>query len=208
MEQQALLESIRSNPEEDTPRLMYADWLEEYGSTDQAAATVEFIRVSCKMRQVEKGKNPPNVMPQAAYSWLVLNWKRLVPETLKLHKPWQDHPVMRSYSMPATPMCYVQGRNVKMKIGLEKKVYTNPKVYSCSMELEFWKGLCQDFRCWSNFTDRIIRPVLSKEQPLLGLAAKMKKIRNDRIEAERRQPIVGVTGKRLVDLDWETECPH
>lgn len=41
----ALLAAILANPEEDTPRLVYADWLQENG--DEARA--EFIRVQCEL---------------------------------------------------------------------------------------------------------------------------------------------------------------
>lgn len=41
----ALLAAIREHPEEDTPRLMYADWLEEHGERERA----EFIRVQCEL---------------------------------------------------------------------------------------------------------------------------------------------------------------
>src|SRR5262245_22814002 len=39
----ALFRAILDRPEEDAPRLVYADWLEEYGD----AARAEFIRVQC-----------------------------------------------------------------------------------------------------------------------------------------------------------------
>jgi uncharacterized protein (TIGR02996 family) len=39
----ALLAAIRESPDEDTPRLAYADWLDEHGDPDRA----EFIRVQC-----------------------------------------------------------------------------------------------------------------------------------------------------------------
>jgi uncharacterized protein (TIGR02996 family) len=39
----ALLAAIRAHPDEDTPRLMYADWLDEHGQPDRA----EFIRLQC-----------------------------------------------------------------------------------------------------------------------------------------------------------------
>jgi uncharacterized protein (TIGR02996 family) len=45
----ALLAAIRANPEEDTPRLMFADWLDEHGDTDRA----EFIRLSCELARLE-----------------------------------------------------------------------------------------------------------------------------------------------------------
>ncbi len=40
----ALLRAICENPDDDTPRLIYADWLDEHGKPDYA----EFIRVQCK----------------------------------------------------------------------------------------------------------------------------------------------------------------
>jgi uncharacterized protein (TIGR02996 family) len=44
-DEKALLEAIWEHPHEDTPRLMYADWLQEHGQTDRA----EFIRVQCEL---------------------------------------------------------------------------------------------------------------------------------------------------------------
>jgi uncharacterized protein (TIGR02996 family) len=44
----ALLAAIRANPEEDTPRLMFADWLDENGDATRA----EFIRLQCELAQL------------------------------------------------------------------------------------------------------------------------------------------------------------
>lgn len=44
----ALLSAIRNSPDDDTPRLVYADWLEEHGQPDRA----EFIRVECEAARV------------------------------------------------------------------------------------------------------------------------------------------------------------
>lgn len=44
-EQDALYRAIIANPEEDTPRLVYADWLEEHGRDEEA----EFIRLDCRL---------------------------------------------------------------------------------------------------------------------------------------------------------------
>jgi uncharacterized protein (TIGR02996 family) len=43
-------QAIRAHPEEDAPRLIYADWLEEQGETDRA----EFIRAHCQMAVLAK----------------------------------------------------------------------------------------------------------------------------------------------------------
>ena len=42
-DESALLAAILAHPDEDTPRLMYADWLEEHGRPERA----EFIRLQC-----------------------------------------------------------------------------------------------------------------------------------------------------------------
>jgi len=45
MTDDAFLQAIIGNPDDDTPRLVYADWLEEHGQPDRAA----FIRVQCQL---------------------------------------------------------------------------------------------------------------------------------------------------------------
>jgi uncharacterized protein (TIGR02996 family) len=46
--QQAFLEAIIAAPDDDTPRLIFADWLEENGGS-AGAARAEFVRVQCKI---------------------------------------------------------------------------------------------------------------------------------------------------------------
>src|SRR5579884_3069679 len=50
MDDHAFLDRIISNPEDDTPRLIYADWLDEHGFGERA----EFIRVQCQLAQKAK----------------------------------------------------------------------------------------------------------------------------------------------------------
>jgi uncharacterized protein (TIGR02996 family) len=54
--EEALLAAVRSAPDDDLPRLVSADWLEENGDTDRA----EFIRL-----QIERAKMPPRTPPTA-----------------------------------------------------------------------------------------------------------------------------------------------
>jgi uncharacterized protein (TIGR02996 family) len=56
-EADALLDAIFDHPDEDTPRLVYADWLQEHGHEDYA----QFIRLSI---QAEGGSKPPRVRQQ------------------------------------------------------------------------------------------------------------------------------------------------
>lgn len=46
----ALLAAIRAHPDEDTPRLIYADWLDENGQPERA----EFIRLQCAPEPTEQ----------------------------------------------------------------------------------------------------------------------------------------------------------
>ena len=47
----AFLDEIRENPDDDTPRLVLADWLEEHG--DEAdLRRAELIRVGCRLRSL------------------------------------------------------------------------------------------------------------------------------------------------------------
>ena len=45
----ALLRAIEASPGEDTPRLAYADWLEEQAASESDRARAEFIRVQCEL---------------------------------------------------------------------------------------------------------------------------------------------------------------
>src|SRR4051812_765308 len=47
---QAFLQAILEAPDEDGPRLVYADWLEDNGDPDKA----EFIRAQCEIARLEK----------------------------------------------------------------------------------------------------------------------------------------------------------
>jgi uncharacterized protein (TIGR02996 family) len=166
MERESLIEAIRSRPDEDTPRLMYADWLEEYGQGDVDKATIEFIRVSCSMKLGGSKR-----MPKAAYQWIRENWKRLVPETLKMHTPWNPNGSLDI--QPVFPLSYIKGRIVFIDIGLHSSV--SRRTYRCHMGLEFWKGFVQDFLVCSNYTRTKLKDVLKKEQPLVWLKQHIQK---------------------------------
>jgi uncharacterized protein (TIGR02996 family) len=57
----AFIASIKANPEDDMPRLVFADWLEENGQSERA----EFIRVSIEaMRVFNSGDHNGEVSPE------------------------------------------------------------------------------------------------------------------------------------------------
>jgi uncharacterized protein (TIGR02996 family) len=55
---EAFLQTILAAPGDDTPRLIYADWLEEHGTTEAERARAEFIRVQCELARL--GNDDPS----------------------------------------------------------------------------------------------------------------------------------------------------
>jgi len=84
-DRQALMAAIIANPDEDTPRLVFADWLQEHGDKhDQARA--EFIRLQCELAQL------PEDGPQTA------KHKQAKALHKKHHKAWLG-PLAQSTTM-------------------------------------------------------------------------------------------------------------
>ncbi len=54
-ERRALIAAIVANPEEDTPRLALADWLDEHAASDADRARAEFIRLQCRLAALPAG---------------------------------------------------------------------------------------------------------------------------------------------------------
>src|SRR5689334_8020900 len=48
--EQAFLAEICANPDDDAPRLVYADWLDEHGDAERA----EFIRLQCQLARTPR----------------------------------------------------------------------------------------------------------------------------------------------------------
>src|SRR5262249_59933734 len=67
---EAFLQAIRDEPDSDTPRLIYADWLEEHGQPARA----EFIRAQCE--RVRPGTEPGRAAELETRAWRLLagNW--------------------------------------------------------------------------------------------------------------------------------------
>lgn len=75
----ALLHAIAARPEEDTPRLMYADWLEENGEPERA----DFVRTQVYLAQpgLPSGDKPPLVKRNVHYlTNRVREWQAQLPE--------------------------------------------------------------------------------------------------------------------------------
>ncbi len=84
----AFLEAILQNPDDDTPRLVYTDWLEEQGDAD-SVARAEFIRIQCALasghfpprRRTEMNRRQQQILHERGKEWahplrrLVKGWE-------------------------------------------------------------------------------------------------------------------------------------
>lgn len=70
----AFLQAIRENPDDDAPRLIYADWLEERGQADRA----EFIRIQCRLFGIPHTDPAASDLKVRAEELLRTNWQTWV----------------------------------------------------------------------------------------------------------------------------------
>jgi uncharacterized protein (TIGR02996 family) len=54
-EEEAFLDALRSKPDDDVTRLVYADWLDEQGGAASTAKS-EFLRLQCQLAEMQDGK--------------------------------------------------------------------------------------------------------------------------------------------------------
>jgi uncharacterized protein (TIGR02996 family) len=90
----ALLSAICAQPDEDTPRLVFADWCDEYGEPERAA----FIRA-----QVELARTPSWEPFAVRYRWHASNARAVLGFRAELlpvdgfHVEWDEHPFHRGF---------------------------------------------------------------------------------------------------------------
>jgi uncharacterized protein (TIGR02996 family) len=65
-DEDGILQAIIADPDDDTPRLVYADWLEENGQPDHA----ELIRLQCDPARQEPGQREKGLLVKNAARWL------------------------------------------------------------------------------------------------------------------------------------------
>ncbi len=80
---QGLLQAILDDPDDDTSRLVYADWLDEHGTSAADRARAEFIRLQCAIERLEKWSPERLDMEERAEPLLAQyaeDWQADVPE--------------------------------------------------------------------------------------------------------------------------------
>jgi uncharacterized protein (TIGR02996 family) len=86
---EAFLQAIIQNPDDDTPRLVYADWLEKHGQPDRAA----FIRVQCQLALLPEGDPRRPELEAREQRLLAAHQSQWLEALLRLFDrvPWLEH---------------------------------------------------------------------------------------------------------------------
>lgn len=149
----AFLAAIKAQPDCLTARLVFADWLDEFGTSDLDAATAEFIRVACRSRYRTSRQMPP-----AAYEWVERHWGRLLPSVLFEHVVCPQ------------PVYFRYGRSVWFAFrGREKDPVTGDLVPWDRPRSTLWRfdrGFLDLARVYSRQAVRVLRPLVAADQPL------------------------------------------
>jgi len=85
-DEKALLATIWEHPHEDTPRLMYADWLQENGQPERA----EFIRVQCEIARLDEWDDritPLKTREAELWNAHANEWRSKLKKELRLQYP-------------------------------------------------------------------------------------------------------------------------
>jgi uncharacterized protein (TIGR02996 family) len=109
---EALMQAILDDPDDDGVRLVYADWLEEHGHTERAA----FIRVQCELarlpeddsRRTSLEAKERELLPAFAEKTLVRHFEKFLDEP---PKGWDDEEEVRRLCREhrAVPILFDQG---------------------------------------------------------------------------------------------------
>jgi uncharacterized protein (TIGR02996 family) len=132
----AFLDDIRQHPDDDAPRLVYADWLEENGDAERA----EFIRVQCRLAQLPSGDPEGKRLAKREKKLLQSNARRWTEESFL---GWLDHPSARCPIAEPHGVCRIFSEAVRLRLEAEaprvsakRKREIEEKLDECEEHLE------------------------------------------------------------------------
>lgn len=163
-ERDGFIAAIKAEPADDTRRLAYADWLDEYGQHDRDRATAEFIRMSCTMTERK-------AIDRQVGKWLCgrvyngpmngegsLNMGRLIP-SLAQYVDMLNRERIEKMGKPAVEYRR-EGRWLKLR--------PKPGVFGAGFntQIEYWRGFVRRVILPSWDVAEVILPHLILDQPL------------------------------------------
>ena len=107
-DERALIQAVIAAPDDDTPRMVYADWLDEHGRPERA----EFIRVDCELARL--ADNEPGRQARAEALWerrvelIEAHYRTWEAETKAGLPPNRQTSVVFRRGMPAEVICTVK----------------------------------------------------------------------------------------------------
>jgi uncharacterized protein (TIGR02996 family) len=107
-DEQSFLKAIYDAPDDDTPRLVFADWLDERGSADDKARAA-LIRAQCQAEYLAPGSKERKRLERAAKALIKANEKRWLKD-LRAAKLGSEHTFRRGFldGLKITPTKFVQ----------------------------------------------------------------------------------------------------
>lgn len=172
MDREALLAGIKAQPDDDTARLVYADWLDENAENDCDRATAEFIRLTCDNDEKRASYRRRNVSHPQIGKWLQgrpgdagPGWARLLPTvwawsdrvTKAFLEGWTEHgPPMNSPRL----LWLRSGRWLELRwnqIGMLDEI----------ARVEFWRGFVRRAIFRLPETVDLFLPRILADQPLV-----------------------------------------
>jgi uncharacterized protein (TIGR02996 family) len=142
----ALLDAISAEPDEDLPRLVLADWLEEHGD-EQDRLRAGFIRLQCELARLPEDAARRAVLEQREQALLTDHraaWSGLPPDRV-----WPDWPpfargfVERSY-LPSSPREYLADADVLARLAPVQMIEF-PNEWEQGVDPLRWRATDDDF---------------------------------------------------------------
>lgn len=154
-DERGFLATILAEPDDNTHRLVYADWMDEHGTTDQQKARSEWIRMTCWDRG-KRASRPTGEQTRMAGepAWLRANARRLWPNLFAI----------------------ADGTNMPVRIGLGtgyvelslpvrlNKVYFDSTVVNLAAE----RGVTR-FACVTFVRAGIVAPAAAADEPAAAI---------------------------------------
>jgi uncharacterized protein (TIGR02996 family) len=173
------LQRIWQAPESDDERLVYADWLQEYGDGDRDRATEEFIRRTCENNGLDTRKAiKPMDAKWLAKNWLgdrvinkhgaispafTENWCRLCPALVRWLKIINQ--TGGQEVIGGIPTGYPRATWKRDGRRIELTFFTSQLHIKQIVTLEFWRGFVKSITCsyWAQMDNLL--PLLMIDQP-------------------------------------------
>ncbi len=190
--------AIRAEPKCDTLRLVYADWLDEFGDCDRDAATAEYIRLTCD--RCGRRQAPP-----AANKWLYTGWQSqlLRREGEDDHSYWMRHlyrprhegievvsenwkrlvpALVRAHTTTAPLWATRTGQRVEV---FGEFVFPSIRRAVGRLTLKFARGFVDDLTLPAHSRMPYLAPLLMADQPLCERARKLMEARSELVEGAK-----------------------